>query len=914
MKKIIATFLILLRLFPIVFADATIISAGWLEADIGAVGGAGTSAVSTGTFTLNDRGLQVWGKADSGRYVYKHGSGNGTITARVATMSAPSDRAQACVAIRETLLPNSKMVSICATPKRGVQFIARQFDEHPYQDTTVTTYGGAAPAIYLRLTITKNTGLNGVSIIGEYSFNGSAWTQLGSSTRVTMLSVGYTYGILTCSHDTGTLRAATFDSVATTIAANGSHYYISSTGSGSGDGSWTNPYTLKQACAASITAGSTLWRRGGTYLLKNLTCNIAGNSGARTVIREYPGERAIVDGGWTTTLSAIASSGCSFSLGDVTFAPAGTVLHVISTSAAGDTRQEDINVTNLSGNNVTSCVRGWNGTTAVAHDLNVHAVIPGAVMTLNGIYVDWYDLEVTNSDPNRVGSGLPYGGDGDSQNWPALRGPGLSINAANVRNFFNIVHDNSDGFNSFNNSTAHLWYGSQSYNNGTGFGANNNRGNGHGGYTQNLAGTAKIFQYSISANNAATGFKFGAVSGQVQSITTDHLLAMHGGGMMGRGTKNRTSQPVFEFAADSTPMVDISIDNSMGFARFEGGDVTLLFGYTAANNKGGTATNNYLIGGGQGATWRNWQSGSFTNNFTYITNGDSSSDTQMMSYTNSVQGGYSGTVDTSGTTVTRVGGDPFNHSWGTGCTGCPSTITINGTNRTIVSVNDAGTIMTVTPSPGTLSAVSYVVSSNTESHPLSGQITFNNNTYWSGVQIDGYIPITPSNTRYQYHFTALETGFTFNNEFGGSRGQFSVGSGTNNDWKKWMSGRSIVGADAGSTWTLGKPTGTVIKFNPNLTYESSRGWVAYVGVMNWDGTSTVTLTSTDLNTVLAIGDRYEISKLENACGAPTLTGIYAGANLTISTTDRAVCQAYNNPFVHYSGWVNGYNILRIRRL
>ncbi|MEG8007467.1 hypothetical protein U2444_14810, partial [Listeria monocytogenes] len=83
--------------------------------------------------------------------------------------------------------------------------------------------------------------------------------------------------------------------------------------------------------------------------------------------------------------------------------------------------------------------------------------------------------------------------------------------------------------NAFNPAIAHLWYGCQTYNNGTGFGAVNNRGNGHGIYIHNQAGTTRNYQYGVSVNNFATCFKFGAVSGWVQDITIDHLIGQHGG-------------------------------------------------------------------------------------------------------------------------------------------------------------------------------------------------------------------------------------------------------------------------------------------------------------------------------------------------------------------------------------------------
>lgn len=878
--------------------DSTIASAGWLELDLGAVGGTGTRSHSSGTFTSSDRGAQVWGRADSGGYIYKHGASAGAISARVASMSATDAQAQACVAIRETLLPDSKSLTLCATKSRGLQWIVRRYNQAPDESATVTQFGGASVPVYLRIT------RSGDDFTAEYSNNGSTWVQVGSTARVYMLPIGFTFGLLTSSHNTGSAQAATFDNLVETFTDDGAHYYISATAPGGGNGSFSSPWTLKEALVTNVAtpaAGSRLWLRRGRYLAKVAT-SLQGSSSAQTWLREYPGERATIDGGWfTTTTSSIASSGCGFTVASTEWLLAGVLsntVHVISTASDGTQKREDILVTGLSGNTVTNCARGWNGTPASAHNPGARIILPGSTLTFNGAYIDAWDFEVQNSEPNRVGSGYPYGGDGDSQNWPALRGPGISVNAQSIRTLFSVVHDNSDGISAFNGAIGHVMHGAILYNNGTGVGAVNNRPNGHGIYIQNQAGTPRYYQYSISTNNFATCYKYGAVTGWVQDLTAQYLIGQFGGIQGARGERVRSNQPVLEIAPDSTPAVRITVDNLSAYAWPYGGDVTLLFGYTAANNKQGVLTNNYLSSGGQGFDVRNWQSVTVSNNLVYLTNGDGSADTGMGSVRYSTQGGYSGVVDRVGTSVTRVSGDPFNHSWGTGCTGCTSTINIGGTNFTIASVNDAGTAMTLTAGTGSQIGASFLVSASTESHPLSGQVSVSNNTYYSGGRIEGTTPQT-NLTRDTYHFNLAEPGRTFANELGGGRLQFNV-AGANNDWRDGLTTMGISGADASpSSWQLGKPSGTVVRFNALTAFHSGRGYVALAAVYNWGDASTITISSTDLGTVFSVGDRIEIYKGENphGCGAPIYSGTYAGSSLTLSTSDRTVCQAIENPFV-----------------
>jgi hypothetical protein len=79
------------------------------------------------------------------------------------------------------------------------------------------------------------------------------------------------------------------------------HFYVSPTGSPSGDGSFTNPWDLATALAgpATVTPGSTIWLRGGTYtdgphFGHGFVSTLTGTPEAPIVVRQYPGERTTV--------------------------------------------------------------------------------------------------------------------------------------------------------------------------------------------------------------------------------------------------------------------------------------------------------------------------------------------------------------------------------------------------------------------------------------------------------------------------------------------------------------------------------------------------------------------------------------------------------------------------------------------
>jgi uncharacterized protein YjdB len=77
--------------------------------------------------------------------------------------------------------------------------------------------------------------------------------------------------------------------------------YVSPEGSSAGTGAIDRPWDLQTALShpSSILAGDTIWLRGGTYR-GEFRSRLTGTATAPIVVRQYPGERATIDGSLTT--------------------------------------------------------------------------------------------------------------------------------------------------------------------------------------------------------------------------------------------------------------------------------------------------------------------------------------------------------------------------------------------------------------------------------------------------------------------------------------------------------------------------------------------------------------------------------------------------------------------------------------
>ena len=175
----------------------------WLDTDVGAPPLAGSAAYAGGVFTLKGSGADIFGTSDQFNYLYQATTGNGTIVARVASLTNTSSNAKAGVIWKASTTAGSPYILIAAAPS-GLVKVQYNFNG------SVTTSTYAFPNVWMKLV------RSGSNFSAFLSPDGVTWTSVLANKSLTTIPTAATVGLFECSHSTTKLGTATFDHVSFT--------------------------------------------------------------------------------------------------------------------------------------------------------------------------------------------------------------------------------------------------------------------------------------------------------------------------------------------------------------------------------------------------------------------------------------------------------------------------------------------------------------------------------------------------------------------------------------------------------------------------------------------------------------------------------------------------------------------------
>ena len=167
---------------------------------------------SAGTITLSAAGTDIWSTVDEFRYAFKRLTGDGSIVARVDSITNTNVWAKGGVMIRETLDPGSRHAMVVVTPGSGVAFQRRLTNN----DVSIgTTQAGITAPRWVKLTRAGNL------LTAQHSADGVAWVDVvgaaGTTTSDTVVMGGTIYiGVALTSHAANVACTAVFSGIKTT--------------------------------------------------------------------------------------------------------------------------------------------------------------------------------------------------------------------------------------------------------------------------------------------------------------------------------------------------------------------------------------------------------------------------------------------------------------------------------------------------------------------------------------------------------------------------------------------------------------------------------------------------------------------------------------------------------------------------
>jgi hypothetical protein len=179
---------------------------GWSQQAIGSPGIAGNAAYARagGQWTISGGGWVIWFSSDQFHFASRVITGDGRITAQVASQANTSPGAKSGVMFRNSLSPHATFVDVVVTPGHKVEFQWRKTTNGQCGSAAVT---GITTPVWLRLS------RRGSIYRGYYRTDRRRWIQIGHSRMVALPNPSNRVGLVVNSHNPGTLCTSTFKHV-----------------------------------------------------------------------------------------------------------------------------------------------------------------------------------------------------------------------------------------------------------------------------------------------------------------------------------------------------------------------------------------------------------------------------------------------------------------------------------------------------------------------------------------------------------------------------------------------------------------------------------------------------------------------------------------------------------------------------
>jgi hypothetical protein len=181
-----------------------VVSKPWTSIDVGGPALAGSAYDTSNIFHVAGAGNDIWNTSDQFHFVYQTLTGDGIITAHVASLSNTDASAKSGVMIRNTTAPDDAMVFMALTPSSGAVF--------QYRTASTATAAAGIAAAGITAPYWVRLERSGDTFYGYRSANGVNWT-LQDSITISM-NAKIDIGLEVTSHNTGAINTTTFDHVA----------------------------------------------------------------------------------------------------------------------------------------------------------------------------------------------------------------------------------------------------------------------------------------------------------------------------------------------------------------------------------------------------------------------------------------------------------------------------------------------------------------------------------------------------------------------------------------------------------------------------------------------------------------------------------------------------------------------------